>query len=621
MRETQFISENQEKWQEFEKSLNQNNADPEKLSQLFIQITDDLSHARTFYPNRSVRVYLNSLAQRIFFRIYKSPQRSANRLITFWTHELPMVIHESRSAFRLSFFVFTIALLIGMLSSAMDPGFANIVLGDSYVNMTLENISSGDPMKVYKQKGAFNMFLGITLNNLMVALRTFIFGAFFIIGSLVFLIENGVMVGTFQYFFIERNLFLESFLTIWIHGTLEISAIIIAGAAGITMGRGLVFPGTYTRIQSFQLSAKRGLKIMIGIVPIIILAGFFEGFLTRATETPDFIRLLFILSSLAFVLGYYVWYPWRKGKQVKDKDASNQIIFQSDPPIDTENIITNNQIFANIFKIYRENFGLILRYSFLSAIVFFGLVIFISGKAPLDLFSYSSYQPNIIFDLSGRLDPYFTKITWRWMPVFTIIMISFFSWFIIQLTRQNAVPNKPESMGLKVLHFLKVFLGVVVYFWMLTFDAVGFRLVALFFYFACLLWIFIMVEENRNPVSAMTRFWELSRFGFIKTVRLWLVLIMISILLFRLSDMGLTWFFVGILEYVISLEELAMDQLSTMVVNLINLIAFLLLQGIIVAGIGLIYYSLKEMADAKTLKQEIQNLGNRQFLRGIERES
>ena len=158
-------------------------------------------------------------------------------------------------------------------------------LGDSYVDMTLENIQSGDPMAVYKSKGQFGMSLGITANNLYVAFLTFVLGAFFGIGAVIIMVSNGIMVGAFQYFFYAEGLLQESFLTIWIHGTLEISAIIIAGAAGMTMGRGLLFPGTYRRLQAFQVSAKRGLKIMLGITPIIIAAGFIEGFL-RVIQKP-----------------------------------------------------------------------------------------------------------------------------------------------------------------------------------------------------------------------------------------------------------------------------------------------------------------------------------------------
>ena len=71
MRETNFINQNKEKWKELERTLQLGKKDPDKLNDLFVKITDDLSYSRTFYPNRSVRVYLNSLAQQIFYSIYK----------------------------------------------------------------------------------------------------------------------------------------------------------------------------------------------------------------------------------------------------------------------------------------------------------------------------------------------------------------------------------------------------------------------------------------------------------------------------------------------------------------------------------------------------------------------
>ncbi len=160
MRETDFIDHNKEKWQEFEQVLDGKNPNPKKLSDLFVQITDDLSYSRTFYPNRSVRVYLNTVAQRVFSLIYKNRKSQRSRLLTFWTDELPRLMYESRQAFRLSFFVFALSMAIGVLSCAMEPGFANLIMGDRYIEMTNEFIASGDPMAVYKQRGAFGMFFG-----------------------------------------------------------------------------------------------------------------------------------------------------------------------------------------------------------------------------------------------------------------------------------------------------------------------------------------------------------------------------------------------------------------------------------------------------------------------------
>ena len=353
MRETEFIGRNREKWEGYEQSLRDSEADPERLHQLFVQTTDDLSISRTFYPSRSVRVYLNGLAQRTFLEIYRGRRGTAHRLLSFWTDGLPRTVFERRRPLFVALLIFVLSMGIGVLSYRIDPVFAETILGSSYVKMTEANIESGDPMAVYKSRDAFGMSLHITLNNILVAFLTFVAGAFFCVGTVVLLVRNGVMVGVFQYFFFDRGefsalalppaldwvvaglsrlltaggsgleqvlasivylasdegVFRESLLTIWIHGALEISSIAIAGGAGLTLGSGLLFPGTLSRLQAFGRSARAGLKIMLGTVPLFVVAGFLEGYVTRQTQLPEWLRLLFILLCFAFILWYYVIYP------------------------------------------------------------------------------------------------------------------------------------------------------------------------------------------------------------------------------------------------------------------------------------------------------------------------
>lgn len=196
-----------------------------------------------------------------------------------------------------------------MYSAATDGDFVRLILGDGYVNMTLENIEKGDPMAVYKEQGEMGMFIGITLNNIKVAMYAFILGMLFSVGTLYIMMQNGIMLGSFLYFFYDKDLLWESSRTIWIHGTIEISVIIIAGAAGLVLGNGLLFPKTYTRLASFMKSIKAGLKIMISTIPFFIVAGFLEGFVTRHTEMPDLLALLIILVSLFSIIYYYGYYP------------------------------------------------------------------------------------------------------------------------------------------------------------------------------------------------------------------------------------------------------------------------------------------------------------------------
>ena len=189
--------------------------------------------------------------------------------------------------------------------------------------MTLRNISNGDPMAVYGLHGEWESFLFITLNNLGVAFRCFVIGLFTCFATAIILFYNGVMVGTFQTFCFQQGVGWESLLTIWMHGTIEISAIIVAGAAGITLGNGWLFPGTYPRGYAFRRGASRGLKIAVGMAPFIIIAGFIESFLTRHTELPDALRAAFIIICFLFFLIYVAFYPHVVRRRVEAERAND----------------------------------------------------------------------------------------------------------------------------------------------------------------------------------------------------------------------------------------------------------------------------------------------------------
>jgi len=370
MRETKFIEQNRQKWSKFEKILQENKKDPEELSSLFMEVTDDLSYSRTFYPNRSVRVYLNNLAQKTFYSIYRNRKSRLKKFWQFWRDDVPQILYESRFDLLLSFIVFMLSMAIGVFSSMMEPDFCRIVLGDEYVEMTLENIKQGKPMSVYQDPDQGAMFLSITFNNLRVAFITFIFGLLFGGGTIFILIANGIMVGTFQYLFFQQGVYADSILTIWLHGAIEISSIVVAGAAGIHLGRGMLFPGTYTRMQGLQLSARRSLLIYLTIVPLIIMAGFIESFITRYSDASYIVRAIFILISFAFMIGYFVIYPFLKAKR-----GFTASLREVDIPavkktiIDFKTIKNSGQIFSDSFALFRNN---VKKYAIVAAIISLG---------------------------------------------------------------------------------------------------------------------------------------------------------------------------------------------------------------------------------------------------------
>jgi uncharacterized membrane protein SpoIIM required for sporulation len=311
MREASFLKINSAKWNKFESLIDANSrSSPDQLADLYIELTDDLAYARTNYPESKTTQYLNLLTSKVHGLIYKNKKESKSRFFSFWKTELPCLFKKYQKSFLYAFVIFFLSSSIGAISAAYDDTFVRLILGDIYVNKTLDSIKKGDPMNVYKTMNETDMVLYITVNNIKVSFFTFAFGVIFSIGSGYMLFQNGVMLGAFQYFFYSKGLLLTSFLTIWIHGTLEISAIIIAGAAGLIMGNSFLFPGTYSRMDSFKRGAKDGLKITIGLVPIFMMAGFLESFITRHTEMPVILKIFIIGSSASFIIFYFVIYPF-----------------------------------------------------------------------------------------------------------------------------------------------------------------------------------------------------------------------------------------------------------------------------------------------------------------------
>lgn len=312
MREALFVKQNSEKWKAYAHSPATH---PDGIADRFIDITNDLSYAKTFYPKSKTTSYLNGLASTLHQSIYKNKKEDKNRFVNFWKFELPLLFYTYRMQLLYAFLFFTISASIGVLSAKYDDQFVRLILGDSYVNMTNENITKGDPFGVYKQTSEFPMFFSIAANNIYVSLLMFVSGIFLSIGPIFYLLQNGIMLGSFEYYFFSRGLGLESILVIWIHGTLEISAIIIAGAAGLVLGHGLLFPKTYTRFQAFKQSARDGTKIALGIVPILLVAAFFEGFITRHTEMPVWLSTGILGLSLIFIIWYVILYPLNLSKR------------------------------------------------------------------------------------------------------------------------------------------------------------------------------------------------------------------------------------------------------------------------------------------------------------------
>jgi uncharacterized membrane protein SpoIIM required for sporulation len=311
MKEAAFVKENAEKWKDYEaliKGRTGMNAD--ELANNYIRVTDDLAYSSTFYADSKTTRYLNQLSRSFHAGIYKNKKERFSRIKGFFMREIPEAVLASHRQLFYSFLFFMLAVVVGTVSTAYDHSFPRVILGDEYVDMTLKNIKEGDPLAVYKRTEPAGMFVGIAVNNIRVSIVAFVAGIFLSVGTILFLFQNGIMVGAFVTMFAQKGLTQVALLSIFLHGALELSAIIIAGGAGITIGNSILFPGTYSRSQSLNMAGRRALKIAVGLVPIFITAAIFESFVTRHyQEMPVGLSLAVIILSFTFIIWYFIILP------------------------------------------------------------------------------------------------------------------------------------------------------------------------------------------------------------------------------------------------------------------------------------------------------------------------
>ena len=124
----------------------QSPADLADMADMYVDLTADLAFAQSHYPKSRITLYLNNLSSTLHNEIYKNKHEKWSRLLTFWTREVPLTMYQERKMLLISFLVVLGSALVGVVSQLADSEFVRVILGDSYVEMTLDNIAQGKPI-------------------------------------------------------------------------------------------------------------------------------------------------------------------------------------------------------------------------------------------------------------------------------------------------------------------------------------------------------------------------------------------------------------------------------------------------------------------------------------------
>lgn len=290
-------------------SLNQDEL--RQLGRLYRATSADLSRARSYLADRQLESYVNNLVVRAHNQVYQTANNRLIDLFRFLWVGFPSLVVKNFVYVLAAFTIFAVPLAWSYISTNMDLNFARqeIMAGHPLVPdhlwSTIERREMWtDSVQHYSPLAASQ----IATNNIHVAILAFALGITFGLGTTWILIINGLSLGTVfgvcHNFGIARNLL--AFVAP--HGVLELTAIFISGGAGLLMGKALLFPGNYSRQASLKKAAKPALALFGGCIPILIIAGTIEGFISPRTDISLWSR--YWLSLTTFVLlALYLFIP------------------------------------------------------------------------------------------------------------------------------------------------------------------------------------------------------------------------------------------------------------------------------------------------------------------------
>lgn len=286
-----FVREREGQWHELERALRSLEGrgasaldleSARRFVKLYRRVSADLVRARTEMLDASIQDYLNDLVARAYRQVYAGTTGSGASVARFFALEFPARVRSERRMVAVSACLFLAGAAVGAAGMALDPGAETVLIPEQHqATSPSERIASEEAGRGPRsdEAAAFSSFL--FTHNIQVSFLVFALGTTFGIGTSALLFYNGVPLGAlaWQYHAAGHGLFFWA----WVlpHGIPEITAIVIAGAAGLILARGLVRPGRRARREALVREARSAVRLVVGSAPLLIGAGLVEGTISQ----------------------------------------------------------------------------------------------------------------------------------------------------------------------------------------------------------------------------------------------------------------------------------------------------------------------------------------------------
>lgn len=286
MKVNQFVKQHRDDWKQLEemtasfhkrkKTLSGHDID--HFHKLYQKAAQHLSYSQTYFPEEDVTVYLNGLVSKAHNLFYKDQTSSMKQIGNFLTVKFVSLMVEQWRFVVAALVLFVIGGIGTFVSVLNDPHHL-------YAVLPAEISQAVDPEQLGASDGAIDgsiMSASIMTNNIQVAILAFAGGLTFGILTVYLLIYNGMIIGGLAALFWHYGMTYEFWAYIVPHGIIELAAIFIAGGAGLLMGYKLFVPGQRSRMYQLKVQAKRSVQLLLGTIPLFVIAGAIEGFITPA---------------------------------------------------------------------------------------------------------------------------------------------------------------------------------------------------------------------------------------------------------------------------------------------------------------------------------------------------
>ena len=301
---TRWIEKRKPHWAKLETLLNQSQSsglkslsrsDLQELSLLYRQTAADLAAIREDRGSVHYARYVNQLLVRAHNTIYSGHRASPMAVISFFTRTYPIAFRRNLRHCALATAIFAIAGLVGAVLTYQNPDVKVKVLGPQMVE-TIDRHQMWTHSIVGIKPLASS---AIMTNNISVGFTTFALGMTAGLGTIYMMAFNGLLIGVIGVACYLSGMSLQLWSFVAPHGVLELPAIFIAGGAGLRIAQGLLFPGLLTRRDSLARAGSEAVQLLLGTVPILIVAGIIEAFVS---PTNLAVPLKFSMAAALFVL-------------------------------------------------------------------------------------------------------------------------------------------------------------------------------------------------------------------------------------------------------------------------------------------------------------------------------